>query len=699
MKRKENGFAATGILYTILLIFLVLMSTLLVTLSSRTRILDKLKSDAKSESTEVKNVVYANGTAVYYNPETGKKCEDYTEANSTTGTKSGCMKWYVFNDKKGNATVNVILDHNTTSTVVYNSTGYNNEMEAVADVLKTDTRKWKSDLNPRLIEANEIAKITGHPTFDASKGNQEAFFFDSNNQTHTASSTNKSNYAWLFDYTDNCTVYGCNKADSSTYGYWTSTRKVDNSTYAWLVVWDGSLGNSNVTNGNFGVRPVITIPKSVIKDGTGSEEKIEVYANGTEIYYNPETGKKCTGYTEANSKTGKKSGCMKWYVFNDDDKSSTVNVILDHNTTASVTWNSTANALKSNTSNWKSDLNPRLITANEIAKITGNTGFDASKTGQYWFYFDSNNQTQKANSTNKSKYAWLFDYTYVCMNSGCNTPDSNTYGYWTSTRKIDDSTYAWRVSSSGTLGDDDVPDTSYGVRPVITIPKSVIKDGTGSEEKIEVYANGTEIYYNPETGKKCTGYTEANSKTGKKSGCMKWYVFNDDDKSSTVNVILDHNTTAIVALNSTGNDGGTKEVADALKSNTSNWKSDLNPRLITANEIAKITGNTGFDATQSGQSWFYLDSNNQTRKANASNKSKYAWLFDYTYGCTEYGCSNTSGNTSDSITFGYWTSTRKVDNSTYEWRVHWNGALDNFTMIHAGTGVRPVITIPKSNIS
>ena len=64
MKRKENGFAATGILYTILLVFLVLMTTLLATLSSRSRILEKLKKDAKSESAEVKNVVYANGTEI-----------------------------------------------------------------------------------------------------------------------------------------------------------------------------------------------------------------------------------------------------------------------------------------------------------------------------------------------------------------------------------------------------------------------------------------------------------------------------------------------------------------------------------------------------------------------------------------------------------------------------------------------------------
>ena len=71
---------------------------------------------------------------------------------------------------------------------------------------------------------------------------------------------------------------------------------------------------------------------------------------------------------------------------------------------------------------------------------------------------------------------------------------------------------------------------------------------------------------------------------------MKWYAFNDDDKSSTVNVILDHNTTAKVDWNSTGSNSEMKEVADTLETDTSKWKSDLNPRLIEANEIAKITG-------------------------------------------------------------------------------------------------------------
>ena len=205
---------------------------------------------------------YKNGEIVYFNPVKGKKCGDYNETNSTTGTNSGCMKWYAFNDNDKSSTVNVILDHNTTTGVIYNSTGNNSEMKEVADILKTDTSTWKN--TARLITANEVAKITGNTGFDASKENQPWFYLDSNNQTQTASSTNKSKYAWLFDYTDGCTSYGCNKADSSTWGYWTSTRKIDSSTSAWLVYRSGDLHDVYVTDAGVGIRPVITISKSNI---------------------------------------------------------------------------------------------------------------------------------------------------------------------------------------------------------------------------------------------------------------------------------------------------------------------------------------------------------------------------------------------------------------------------------------------------
>ena len=207
---------------------------------------------------------FKNGTAVYYNPEKGKECKS-SEAVSTTGTKNGCMKWYVFNDKEGNATVNVILDHNTTANVAWNSTGNNSEMKEVKIKLEEDTKDWKN--TARLITANEVAKITKHPTFDASKENQDWFCLDTNKPDTTnwcSKAQGTSKYAWLFDYTYDCTSYGCNKADSSTQGYWTSTPKKDVSTIAWLVDIYGALRFDYVGFTDRGIRPVITISKSNI---------------------------------------------------------------------------------------------------------------------------------------------------------------------------------------------------------------------------------------------------------------------------------------------------------------------------------------------------------------------------------------------------------------------------------------------------
>ena len=207
---------------------------------------------------------FKNGTAVYYNPETGKKCSE-SESKSTTGTKSGCMKWYVFNDKEGNATVNVILDHNTTANVAWNLTGNNSEMKEVKKALENDTKDWKN--TARLITANEVAKITKHPTFDASRENQDRFCLDTNKSDTAnwcAKTKGTSKYTWLFDYTSVCTDYGCNISDSSNWGYWTSIPYKDNTINVWVVNSYGSLTLDYVTRTVVGIRPVITISKSNI---------------------------------------------------------------------------------------------------------------------------------------------------------------------------------------------------------------------------------------------------------------------------------------------------------------------------------------------------------------------------------------------------------------------------------------------------
>ena len=202
---------------------------------------------------------YTNGTVVYYNPVTNAKCTA-SQAVSTTGTKTGCMKWYAFNDE-GNDTVNLLLDHNTTAKVAWASTGTNaNGPVEVKTQLESDTSSWNKSINARLIEASEIATITGYPNW-----NKKWYYFHDNTQTQYKGAAGTNKYAWLFDNTKNCTTYGCNVADSSNYGYWTNTAYSGDSSSAWRVDFSGALSYNNVNAaGNAGVRPVITVSRSII---------------------------------------------------------------------------------------------------------------------------------------------------------------------------------------------------------------------------------------------------------------------------------------------------------------------------------------------------------------------------------------------------------------------------------------------------
>ncbi|MCI5879550.1 MAG: hypothetical protein MRZ34_02055, partial [Bacillales bacterium] len=217
-------------------------------------------------------------TVVYYNPVTNAKCTS-AEAVSVSGTKTGCMKWYAFNDE-GNDTVNLLLDHNTTAKVAwvtkedyiaaggteaeYGSYGNNSKGPITAlKQLKNDTKAWKSSLNPRLIETSEITTITGNRGWTA---RSIGYYFHDNTQTQYKGAAGTNKYAWLFDNTDNCTTYGCNVADSSTDGYWTNNAySGDSYGGARAVAFTGYLGLDNVNLADIcGVRPVITVLKSII---------------------------------------------------------------------------------------------------------------------------------------------------------------------------------------------------------------------------------------------------------------------------------------------------------------------------------------------------------------------------------------------------------------------------------------------------
>ncbi len=211
---------------------------------------------------------YSNGTAVYYNPETNTKCSS-SEAVSKTGVKSGCMKWYTFNDNESSSDVNMILDHNTTTTVAYNSSNVNTSMKEVKEALENDTELWDKSINSRLITADEIARITGNTSFNGVTSDGDKWFcLDTNKSdltTWCSKSQGTSKYAWLFDYTKEATIRGGNIDDASTYGYWTSIPVYGSTSSVWGMS-RGWLGLSDaIDKSGYGLRPVVTVSKSVIK--------------------------------------------------------------------------------------------------------------------------------------------------------------------------------------------------------------------------------------------------------------------------------------------------------------------------------------------------------------------------------------------------------------------------------------------------
>ncbi len=228
-----------------------------------------------------------------------------------------------------------------------------------------------------------------------------------------------------------------------------------------------------------------------------------------------------------------------------------------------------------------------------------------------------------------------------------------------------------------------------GNTPVVQGPTSEIPSGDG-------YTGVKAIVYLDPIGltKHCDA-SNVKSETGTIEGCMKWYAYADDGENYTM--ILDHNTTAVVAWNSSINNSSMDEVATALSSDTIGWDSDLNPRLITADEVAQITGNESFNQyTSLESSWFYFDTLDQT----IPTERNYGWLYDRTRSdCkTTYGCLNNAVGAID--TYGYWTSTPIVGGSTYAWFVSRHGILDRGYVSDATyRGVRPVITVPKNKIS
>ena len=297
---NNKGFAITGVLYSALVLFIVITTLLIFNFQNKKVILDKLKEDALSSlesstkadetgPTKVEaKIDETHKGIVYLDPTDLTKTCNSGNSVSTTETKTGCMKWYIFDDSGDNYTM--ILDHNTTARIKWNDDNINVEydlsnLKAVVDDL-VNTSGWKSKLNPRLITAAEVNTIVGGvSTWDASDSSTW-FYFEgtgTKNQTKpTYDSSNRSSYDWLYNNLHFCktnsTDFGCTIEDNNTYsgygtagngptyGYWTSTPAgtAGSGSIVWGVYRHDYLSNHHAYRTDHGVRPVISVSKSRI---------------------------------------------------------------------------------------------------------------------------------------------------------------------------------------------------------------------------------------------------------------------------------------------------------------------------------------------------------------------------------------------------------------------------------------------------
>lgn len=269
--------------------------------------------------------------------------------------------------------------------------------------------------------------------------------------------------------------------------------------------------------------------------------------------------------------------------------------------------------------------------------------------------------------------------------------------------------------------DEPVKDQKTGKN--ISLSKEISIDSNGNTCLVGIdgctktYSNGEAVYFNPVTAKQCKK-SESTSKTETTTGCMKWYAFNDSSSSEKVNLLLDHNTTALVKWDTESNWLETNKtfMNDAKKAfdkDIAEWDSEIKStaRLMTANEVTQITGYKDWNNISS-QNMYYLETNSD--KIPEAYSGKYGWMYDNIYGCKKYGCNvednnkiyneelytTKYGQSTNAPVINYYLSTQYMG-SPYVISLEYDEP-PRLTIAHPlehGNGIRPVITVSKSKLS
>jgi len=270
------------------------------------------------------------------------------------------------------------------------------------------------------------------------------------------------------------------------------------------------------------------------------------------------------------------------------------------------------------------------------------------------------------------------------------------------------------------------------------------------------WINNNPVYLDPTNLENNCNENNSSSTTLTKSGCMKWYAYSEN-ADGTVNMILDHNTTAANVWTALGDENyiyynyyGPREALYQLYEDTKNWSgvnklstmdnysisweidsnsdnnitdeekhsytidytkhlsasdsyeysTDMNghmARFIEAEEVAKIIGNNNWTIENS---LVYFDESTYGKTMSAG-EHKYAWLFDNLNDCERNGCNK---QTNENI-MGYWTSTphynkKEPNTPVYAYFVTYARSINGGHIYFNGSqfGIRPVVKVSKSII-
>jgi len=225
-----------------------------------------------------------------------------------------------------------------------------------------------------------------------------------------------------------------------------------------------------------------------------------------------------------------------------------------------------------------------------------------------------------------------------------------------------------------------------------------------------------DLYSNPATKKTCKfidGTFGSKGNIGAKYECIVGYDSNNSDikynfyllainNDNSVSLLMEHNITEKSSKTS-------YTWVDAMKYIDNNnlktlWSNVLNIDLPKAQDIANAVGNTNWRTEDNDVNGGFCFGTNSKVQASPtycpypSSQANYAWLFNYTRECASFGC-NSEASLASTEAWCYWTRDLvKGTTSGYAWDVDRLGSLYRNSITTAVCGVRPVITVLKSNL-